>query len=52
MVSAPWCLLCGNIYLLDYSDCFTELQGHLVGGIKRLFARKRLTFSFFVFCFF
>lgn len=34
MVSAPWCLLCGNIYLFDYGDCFTEHQGHLKEGIK------------------
>lgn len=49
MVSAPWCLLCGNIYLFNYSDCFTELQGHLEEGIKCLFARKRLSFKLYTF---
>lgn len=51
MVSAPWCLLCGNIYLFNYSDCFTELQGHLEEGIKCLFARKRLSFKLYTFFF-
>lgn len=44
MVSAPWCLLCGNIYLFDYGNCFTEPQGHLKEGIKCCICFKVYTY--------